>query len=326
MNSETIIEAAETATLPPVIYTIRDAALAELSAKYSGLKIENNDKGQYLTVRAARLDCKAKRGEVEHTRKLLKSDALEYGRKVDAEAARITAKIQAVEAPLVDAENDYDAWSDAIKLAADQAKAARVDSMADKLSAVGAIPMPSVLAAISDADFVAMLEQSTLAFQAKQAAELKAQAERIAAENQAKVDALAALAAAASKRAAEIEAARVETVKADAERKRVAEAAAAENARVATENMARADALAKQAAELNAERDALAAIKTKAQAEADAHARALAIAPEIERLQSYAAALRSVPIPAVKRLADRMEQAQVLLHSALAILDQGGAA
>jgi hypothetical protein len=54
----------------------------------------------YKAVSAAISEVKTKRVEVEKTRKVFKADALEYGRKVDAEAKRVTALLLEIEEPL----------------------------------------------------------------------------------------------------------------------------------------------------------------------------------------------------------------------------------
>lgn len=81
-----------------VDYSITDDALATLRKNYQGLKAETT--AGYEEVRKAIADIRARRVAIEAKRKELKADALEYGRIVDAEAHRITAALEAIEAPL----------------------------------------------------------------------------------------------------------------------------------------------------------------------------------------------------------------------------------
>lgn len=84
-----------------ISFNLTDAGLAELSAKYLPLTVSNpDDTDGYHAVKTARLDVKARRVAVEKTRVEMKADALEYGRRVDAEAKRITAKLTHIESHL----------------------------------------------------------------------------------------------------------------------------------------------------------------------------------------------------------------------------------
>jgi len=83
----------------PIRYSVTDVGLATMAAQYEVL--EAGTKDGYEQVRMAVRHCVATRRDVEATRKELKADALAYGRKVDAEAKRITSRIAEIEAPLV---------------------------------------------------------------------------------------------------------------------------------------------------------------------------------------------------------------------------------
>jgi len=82
-------------------FGVADDAIAELKAKYAPLVIDGVDdlKG-FETVKKARLEVRKYRTRVEDVRKALKSDSLEYGRRVDSEAKRITGLILEVETDL----------------------------------------------------------------------------------------------------------------------------------------------------------------------------------------------------------------------------------
>jgi len=105
-----------------VKYDVTDAAIEELRAKYSIVPvIENNKtlkevKGRITAVRKLRTS-------VESRRKELKKDALEYGRKVDAEANRIKAELLVIEKPMKDAQAEYEE-----KVAAEKAELKRIEA------------------------------------------------------------------------------------------------------------------------------------------------------------------------------------------------------
>jgi len=81
-----------------VEYGITDAALAELKLKYANTQLTNPK--EYKDVVAGIGEVRGLRGKVERHRKALKIDALAWGRKVDAEAKRITAALVEIETPL----------------------------------------------------------------------------------------------------------------------------------------------------------------------------------------------------------------------------------
>lgn len=87
-------------------YSVTDAAIAEMSKKYMVLKLTGpDDKEGLAKIVEYRKEVKSKRIEVETTRKKLKADSLEYGKKVDAEAKRITEKLSPIENHLIGQEN-----------------------------------------------------------------------------------------------------------------------------------------------------------------------------------------------------------------------------
>jgi hypothetical protein len=83
-----------------VAYSYTEAALAALRAKYSGATYNLTTTAGDRAARAARLELVTLRGNLEKKRKELKAPALDFGKKIDSEAARLTAEIQALEAPI----------------------------------------------------------------------------------------------------------------------------------------------------------------------------------------------------------------------------------
>lgn len=85
-----------------VEYSRTEAALAALTAKYTGAKYDLTTTAGDKAARAARLELKTLRTGLEDKRKELKAPALTFGQKIDAEAARLKAAIEALEKPIDD--------------------------------------------------------------------------------------------------------------------------------------------------------------------------------------------------------------------------------
>ena len=79
-------------------YSLSDAKIAELSAKYMPLKVKDpNDRMNYDICKIAYRDVQTIRVGIEKKRVELKAKSLDFGRKVDAEAKRLSQKIQEIE-------------------------------------------------------------------------------------------------------------------------------------------------------------------------------------------------------------------------------------
>ncbi len=79
-------------------YNVTEEAIAKLKEEFSGITV--NDNKTLDVAKKARMTVVKLRTSVEAMRKGYKQDALEYGRKVDAEAKRVTALLEEVEEPL----------------------------------------------------------------------------------------------------------------------------------------------------------------------------------------------------------------------------------
>jgi len=110
--------------LAVIKYSVTDAVIGELKAKYAGLKIV--DTASYENVRVAIGEVRDIRVGVENHRKHLKATALEYGRNVDAEAKRITALLEEVENPLKSEKAKVDDEKARIKAEKEQVERDRV--------------------------------------------------------------------------------------------------------------------------------------------------------------------------------------------------------
>jgi hypothetical protein len=119
-------------------YGVTDAAIAKLNADYMALTVtDGNDKKGYEVVKAARIDIKKRRVEVEKTRVTLKAESLEYGRRVDGEAKRITALLEPIETHLIGQEKIVEDMKARIKAEEEAKEAARVQARIDRLESMG---------------------------------------------------------------------------------------------------------------------------------------------------------------------------------------------
>ena len=83
-----------------VQYGKTDAALATLRTKYEGVLFDLTTTAGDKAARAGRLELVTLRTSLEKKRKEFKAPVLEFGAKIDAEAKRITAEIEALEKPI----------------------------------------------------------------------------------------------------------------------------------------------------------------------------------------------------------------------------------
>lgn len=329
-----------------ISFNLTDAGLAELSEKYMPLTVRDPyDSDGYHAVKTARLDVKARRVAVEKTRVEMKADALEYGRRVDAEAKRITAKLAHIEAHLEAQEAIVTNELARRKRAEEEKKAAATLARMQALEQCQKRDFIAAhVAAMSDQQFAMFLEQA----QAAHARRLKDEA-----------DAAAARKAEEAKLAAER--AELERIRADqakvradqeAEQRRLqAEAQkklAEERAEIEKQKQAQAEAQrkldeerrqielekARQDAKERAEKDAQAKIERDRQeaqkkAEADERARQQAEArrPDRIKLLGVADALDAITVPKVSEEAaglafDIQERVKDLAGDIRALVDK----
>src|SRR3990167_6370808 len=89
-----------------VSYSVTDAAIA--TAKAVAITLSADTPKGYEEVRLALADLRGYRVSIEKRRVELKADALDYGRRVDAEAKRLTGLIVEIEEPLSQKKHDVD--------------------------------------------------------------------------------------------------------------------------------------------------------------------------------------------------------------------------
>ena len=182
-------------------YNITDAAIATLKQNYMQLMVKGiEDKDGFKKVHEARMDIVKRRTSVEKTRKDLKADSLEYGRRVDAEAKRITGLLQPIEDHLAEQEKIVTDELARIKAQKEAEEAARIRARVNRLfefgarfdgenyTAYGLVIPATILKAATDEQFASFVKQIEDVKQAEEdEARRKAEEEaRIKAEEEAK--------------------------------------------------------------------------------------------------------------------------------------------
>jgi len=278
-----------------VSYSVSDAAIAELREALTGLSPETRE--GYEQVKQGIGACRKLRGEIEETRVALKAEALEWGRKVDAEAARLKSQIVEIENPLKAAKTEVDERAERAREAAELAEA---KALADAEKARREAEAAEMAAA--RAELAAMrrkIEEDRAADEQRRAAERRAELDKQQAE----------AAAVAAKQAAEAAALAAERAALAAERKAIddakkkaadeAAAAAAAAEREAFEQQAREQAEREARERVEAEQREAAAAAARAEAERiEAEKLAAMRRPDAVKVRAYAAAIMAVPLPA----------------------------
>lgn len=215
-----------------VEYSATEAALAALRQKYAGIVFDLTTVKGDKEARAARLELTTLRTSLEKKRKQFKAPALEFGKKIDSEASRVTAEILALEYPIDDQIKADEARRAAEKAERDRIAAERAQGFRNRIAVIRSfVGKCSGIASERIAKGIAQVEQvdvSPAAFEEFAAEAASAKDETLIAMRQIM----------AETKAREEEAARVEAQR-------------IENERVAAEQKARADALAAQQAEID---------------------------------------------------------------------------
>lgn len=278
-------------------YNVTDAAIEEMRVKFMPLQVAGlDDRKGLAAVHDARMIVRNVRVGIEKKRVELKADALKFGQAVDAEARRITGRLQEIESALEERESIVQREKDRIAAEAAAAKQARLDGRMVKLAALGSTLLPSVVDALSDADFATALAAAQDEHAKREAARIEAEAEarRVA-------EAEAAVRRAESERLtverAELEKQR-EAARQDAIREqavRDAEMQRLQAERKAVEAQRRAVEM--EAAKAEAARRAVAAEEERKRLAAEEAARREAMRPEIERVHAFKLALLAMEVP-----------------------------
>ncbi len=106
----------ESFTLKPIAMPTTSEKIEEYRSKFGALTIKGiDDKEGYENVTKALSVLRSTRVAIEKTRKDLKADSLEYGRRVDAIAKELTSSIEALEVPLSSAKQSIDQEKERLK-------------------------------------------------------------------------------------------------------------------------------------------------------------------------------------------------------------------
>jgi DNA repair exonuclease SbcCD ATPase subunit len=267
MTTDVVIQTSGNITFPDTA-----AKIAAKAAEYKALTIAgvNDAKGLKL-VHDARMEVKTTRIAVEKRRVELKADALEYGKRVDAEAKRLTALLAPIEDDLEAKEKAIEDEKDRIKNAEKIAAAKKLADRMAALQAVEAYFTPDVVSGMTDEHFAKTVETARMALESRRAEAARLEAERLELERQkAEQELLAAerLKAEQAKLAAE----RAEFERQQREQREHQEAEArAERQRIEAEQKAERERLAEEQRrrdeELRAERERLQKIADEQEAE-----------------------------------------------------------
>jgi hypothetical protein len=105
-------------------YSVTDAAIADMKHRLSGLTVTSvEDKEGYDLVKSGWQEVRNLRIAVEHKRKALNRNAIDYKNAVDGEAKRITVLLEEIEEPLKERKEWFDLEKARIKAEAERKKA-----------------------------------------------------------------------------------------------------------------------------------------------------------------------------------------------------------
>jgi chromosome segregation ATPase len=276
-----------------------DTAIATMHDQYMGLTCNGiADVKGFQAVHQARMVVKGKRVEVEKVRKELKADALEYGRKVDAEAKRITALLEPIETHLLQQEEAVEAERERIRETARlkaeaEARAIEEERLAkEQAEREAEEELRRVQREAEEAAIRAEREKIEADRRALEAERAAAEAERRAAQE--KIDAERKALEAEQRRHAEEESLRKREIELEQARKEAAEQAKRDME----------ERIARQAAEEQARKEAEESARIEAAfEEAEARRKAEALRPDREKLLAVAAAVSSIEVPVLSSMA-----------------------
>lgn len=237
-----------------VVYPVSEREIEEAKARYAALQADTKE--GYEEIRLAIAHLRTTRTSIEKRRVELKADALDYGRRVDSVAKKLTELVTDIEEPLKAKRDAVDAERERLKREAEKAEL---------------VALEAKLRAEREAEEIRLREEAARIAQERAAHETERQ--RVQVEQraaQARIDAdRRALdeereAMAAQQRAA---------ARAEAERQRLA--------RIAEEKVAQAEA------------DRLAALQAEQDARAEAE-RLAAMRPDIDKVHAWATEIREL--------------------------------
>lgn len=259
-------------------YSPTEAALAELRQRYAAVVWDCSTVKGDKDARAVRKELVTLRTSLEGKRKALKAPALEYSRRIDSEAARITAQIVELEEPVDAAIKAEEARKEAERQRRAAEESVRVEAIQKRIAEIRAIVGTAGAAGSDDIAMHLQLVRSVAIDDTFQ--EFQPMAEAAKAEVVAQLERLHAAAVEREVAQARIEAERAELARlraAEEERQRL------ERERIAAEQRAEAERLAAERAALE---------RQQAEVRAEEERRAAAARAEQERLDREASEAR----------------------------------
>ncbi len=264
-----------------VEYSRTEAALAELRQKYSGVVFDCTTTKGDKEARAARLELTTLRTSLEKKRKEFKAPALEFGKKIDSEAARVTAEILSIENPIDEQIKADEKRRADEKAERERIEAERIKAIKDKIATIRSFAAKCQgISAERIANGIEMV--SKIGTSADEFAEFEGEAKTAQAETLQAMRELHAATKAREEETARVEAQRIENERIAEEQRIASEKLAAERAELERQQQAQAEALAAQQAEINRRE---AELKAEQERVAEEVAPQAEVAKEAERVE-----------------------------------------
>ena len=125
-------------------YSEIEAGLIKLNDEYAGKVYDLSTTAGLKVAKVDRATIKAHRTDTEKTRKALKAESLEWGRKVDAGAKLITAELRKLENPIDDLIKADEAAKAEVKRLAKEAEIKRTDGIRAAIQKIVDVPVSLV--------------------------------------------------------------------------------------------------------------------------------------------------------------------------------------
>lgn len=287
-----------------LLLSVTDETIEAMRSRLMGLSCAGlQDKDGLAAVSAGRKECVRARNAIENTRKEMKAEVLERGRKIDSEAKRLTALLQPIEAYLAEQEDRVKAE---IKRIEDRAKEESHQERMKRLAAAGIELPEAVVRTLNGVQFEQEFQRAAEAkrvadIAAKQLEAQRAELEKLRAEQEERRKADAERLKAEQERIAaeraELDRQRREQA---AEAERIRQAQIVEQQRIAEEQAKlRAEQAAKEAAE-RAARETEARLHQQELDRIKAEELAQARKSDVEKIRQIASDFKSVKLPDVE--------------------------
>lgn len=234
-------------------YNETEKGLAELRGKYAGATFDVATTAGNKLARAARQELVLLRGNLERKRKELKAPALEYAKRIDTEAKRITGEIIALESPIDEQIRVDERRREEEREARAQAERERISALQRRVNAIAPRAMDLAMSSSAEVD-AAWRSLDELEITEAEYGEFVDQALTAKSETLDRIASFFEVAVARENAATRMQAEREELDRRRAEQDAVEKAAAAERAEV--EAAMRAEREAEQA-QMRAEREVI---------------------------------------------------------------------